>query len=548
MNNVIPPLNIPGLGGTPADSGVSGTVENPPPELGKVNIGENIHINISSSRQIAINSLVANMKLGSEEFPIELFLNKSLDLSSLPADVDIVAKLISKNPQNAEIRLVSVNGQRPESLISPQPEISETTSVPRPIFSNSDRPQIRPLFSEHILQTVPETHTPDNTALPTVKLLPLKLAPVLEQLLVSQDIPPQTARAVAQIFPNLELNLQIAPAPEQISPRSEIAKPELLQVVNQIAATVKNEFSDLNLTNLSPEAAQSLSDKLLPKLVLMIGTEISGKLSTLSGKSWPVIETLIGRIIPEVALKIPENSRLLLHIKEISRRPPLLDKFSSPEIKDIFSGLKEKGLDAWQSKLLEKMPMHNEKMLPNIVNFMKAAGQQKLELWLGQGMVEQLRSQGAEGQEVIDKFSSVLKAQTQETPGWRIVNVPFYGDEMFNRIRVAVKKMNDDEENQKNNPKRNKSAVRFVVDTSFSRLGKFQLDGFSFINDRRFDLIVRTEQDFTEDFCSNLMKIFQKSLDEVGYTGNVKVNVKENFIKICEDDTRNTTLEDGIFI
>ena len=45
-----------------------------------------------------------------------------------------------------------------------------------------------------------------------------------------------------------------------------------------------------------------------------------------------------------------------------------------------------------------------------------------------------------------------------------------------------------------------------------------------------------------------MMRLFQKSLGDVGYSGNMKINVKENFIKICEDENKNATLENGIFI
>ena len=116
----------------------------------------------------------------------------------------------------------------------------------------------------------------------------------------------------------------------------------------------------------------------------------------------------------------------------------------------------------------------------------------------------------------------------------------------MSKIRIAVKKMQQDEEQNKNSSKQ-KTATRFVLDTSFSRLGSFQFDGFSIKDEKRFDLIIRTEKYFEEDFCSNVIRIFKKTLNDVGYVGNVYVNLKENFIKVCEDNINNE-LKDGIFI
>lgn len=86
-----------------------------------------------------------------------------------------------------------------------------------------------------------------------------------------------------------------------------------------------------------------------------------------------------------------------------------------------------------------------------------------------------------------------------------------------------------------------------MVDTSFSRLGEFQFDGFSVAKERRFDLIIRTSRSVGDDLCANIMRIFKTALNEVGYAGSINVNVKENFIKICEDE-RSETLKDGIYI
>ena len=117
---------------------------------------------------------------------------------------------------------------------------------------------------------------------------------------------------------------------------------------------------------------------------------------------------------------------------------------------------------------------------------------------------------------------------------------PLVGDEVT--IEVL------DEEEKKKSRENRRFGTRFVVDTSFSRLGSLQFDGYALAKDKRFDLIIRTERDIGSDFCANVMRLFKATLHEEGYAGTVKINVKEKFIKICDDSAESQTLADGIYI
>ena len=87
-----------------------------------------------------------------------------------------------------------------------------------------------------------------------------------------------------------------------------------------------------------------------------------------------------------------------------------------------------------------------------------------------------------------------------------------------------------------------------MVDTNFTRLGAFQFDGFSIAKEHRFDLIIRTERSVGNDLCANIMQLFKTTLNDVGYVGNIKINLKENFIKISENNTEDKFLSQDLFI
>ena len=381
-------------------------------------------------------------------------------------------------------------------------------------------------------------------------MLPLKLGPALEKVLVRNSVSPVIARQLGESLNSFNLQLQIAAFPaEPVQNQAPASSPTpSADLLRNIVVLVKNSIPSDGGT-LPENVIQQLTKDIVGEITVQQNKFMTGEMKTADGRLWPVIESPLGPLVPETNLKIPDETKLLLQITGLfQNKAAESPKLSSSGLKEIFELLRTRGMVELESTILEKIPQNNEKLLSNIMSFVKAVRSGKPEHWLGTETLNRLKAAGTDGAEVLEKLNNAVNAQVQENNGWKIINIPFYGDDIFNRIRVAVKKMEDEEQQQQEKRRKEKSAVRFVVDTSFSVLGAFQLDGFSFVKDKRFDLIVRTEKDMPRDFCSEMMRLFQKSLQDVGYSGNMKINVKENFIKICEDENKNATLENGIFI
>lgn len=113
-------------------------------------------------------------------------------------------------------------------------------------------------------------------------------------------------------------------------------------------------------------------------------------------------------------------------------------------------------------------------------------------------------------------------------------------------IRMAVKRKGEDE-NAKNSHRRREAGTRFVVDTSFSALGKLQFDGMSFEKQRSFDLIIRTEKELPADVNDMIRGIFNKTLLEMKYIGTIEIKFKENFIKPWENNSEQS-ISRGILV
>lgn len=564
MDSLIPSINIPGLGNYASGGGLTVQIENPPPELQKLGLGENIRLELlPSGEQADFSKLQAVIKGAASkvllDIPVSLTGLKNAGLSDNQIQ-EISARLVSKNPQAFELKVLTINNEKPENFVfrpaQPQQERTQAAAIENPaagFVKNTHLSGTGVQFAETVKNPAVSDGVllggNNNPASAAVKMLPVKLGTALENIFIQNQIPQNTASVLAESLNRF--SLQIAMIPMQSPGSLNVQTPlnaALPETVRELVTLVKNNLPAEG--GVLPEnTIQKIADGIIGVLSTSDKLTFPAEMLKADGKLWPSLQSPLGRLVPETPLKIPEDAKILLQIVGLLQNSGTdISKLTPPGLKDVFELLQNKEMPDMEGRLLEKIPQNNDKMLANIISFVKAARSGKAEHWLGTDNVNRLNAAGSDGKEVLEKLNTVLNAQVQENAGWRIINIPFYGDNIFNRIRIAVKKMEDEEQQRQEKRRKEKSAVRFVVDTSFSVLGAFQLDGFSFTKDKRFDLIVRTEKDMERDFCGEMMRLFQKSLEDVGYSGNIKINVKENFIKICEDENRNATLEDGIFI
>lgn len=552
MNNVIPPLQNPVVTQPLVDGSLTAGIENPPVDLGNLLPGENLLLEIRSNN---LGRLIAGIKLQisgkSLEIPLSLNLNRNLDL---PPDqtLQLQARVIAQQPQKSELRIVTINGQKPDlylrknvienilALDSSAPALQKDISDPLQslrFFAPKIQNLLAPLLDE--LQLPPPVKQLFSAALETILLqIQIKASPVLPKSPIEtiQNLPlPQ--KAEPQIFAQPQTLSALRPQLQNLAT-------ELPIVPENLTAEVKN--------SLIPPLANRLTEIIQP----FLPAEISGRVS-LKGET-AVLQTVLGDVLPEQPLKLPLETKILLTVKIIHLHSLSSISASSPhhlaepalgqQVLDLLKPLQQQLPSEVFQQLTGKIPAAGPKMLSNIIAFMKASSSHDLSSWLGAPLVERLSLSGKDGQEVLQKLDALLLPRQSETPGWRIIEIPFYNVENLSRIRIAVRQPQDEDAEKESAGRKKPKASRFVVDTSFSRLGNFQFDGFSLPTDRRFDLVVRTQKEIPDDFCSQLMHIFRQSLSEVGYAGNIKINVKENFIKICEDQSLQPILQEGILI
>ena len=559
MTNLVPPLNVTLPEGGSTGSGVTAGIETPEGGMGNLNLGQQINLQIKpQTLQTLTGKLLVSIDLGLGRGENAGNANTTVTMD-LPPQVQlpeqasqIQARVVAKTPQRIDVRLISVDGQKIENFLSAPP-------------SKTNMPISSP--------TVAVVKTIGN--LQDVALVPLRLQPLLARELSAMGVGNAEIRQLSNLIENLSLKPEIVETASQsntpVSPQPTTMAQSLPEVIRNLAATLKPLLETSLPQNNSavysnpPSGAEAkLSQGLPEKIIETIknffenvpaGRELTAETALRGDKV--VLRTPLGEILPEVPLKIAVGEKFSLRFSELlglEREPKINQKSAGvtaqplgSKLSEILAPLQTQVAPKVYNAIIEKIPAHNHKMLSNIMTFLKAAGEGKIESWLGQDVVDSLRLSGPEGQKALARLEDIIIGRREDNTQWRIIEIPFYGAENLSRIQVAVRRFGKDGRHQQSSPK-GKGAARFVVDTSFTVLGGFQFDGFSLPHERRFDLIIRTEKEIDTDFCTEIMNLFRKSLSEVDYAGNIRINIKEKFIKLCDDEPEPPLLQDGIYI
>lgn len=389
------------------------------------------------------------------------------------------------------------------------------------------------------------------------EILPLRLSQAIEQIAKEINLSPKLVNEIKTALNGFEIRFD---APKNIE------NPVVRDNPQQVMTMTKGENAiNILFSNIREIASQNQPVSKAIETIVNAFKALEGKTLPAQTQDYPqgtVFKTAIGNIFPEKDIKLPQNIKLELPVKEIkevieNKLDELLRadfwKFSTvgksetkaePEVlKEIFRLLKNENLDS-------KIPQPESKdFFANIRGFIKAVKTAEVSQWLGRETTQEILNL-PKGQETISVLQNFIDSSHREVGLWRIVEIPIVSGETIEQIRLAVKRQTEEdeenEENQKENPK--KGGTRFVVESRFSRLGGFQFDGLADEKKRRFDLIIRTEKLLEEDLCSQIMRLYKTTLHKFEYWGTIQINLKENFIKPWEDEAKEENKGQGILV
>ena len=410
------------------------------------------------------------------------------------------------------------------------------------ISVNNPRPQETPIqVQAQAPQNVITNQVQTETKIP---LAPLKLENIVKNIAQETLITPDKLQAVLKELPDVSV---------EFSKNIEVP---IKQVVEQAQIIKENIKGLLSSSQLPKEISNGILSAMEGVKILPAKTEAYPQTT--------VFKTPLGNVFPEEAVKLAEGINLQLNVLDIVPNEKLGLKdvlellqikdsphkdvlktinVTEPELKEIYKILQENPVTQ------NKMPIAESKnFLSNIIGFVKAAVKEDAKHWLGRAEVAELQST-PQGQQTLNIAQLAIENAVKDTGRWRMIEIPVMSGEMIDNMKLSIKKQQEETEEEGRNKKTKpqEKSTRFVLETNFSRLGKFQFDGLAIEEKRRFDLIIRTEKQLEEDIYSHIMRLYKTTLENLNYAGTIKINLKENFIKPWEDDATEN-LGQGIFV
>lgn len=441
------------------------------------------------------------LQLGETSFPVELKGNISLPLP-IGEKIAIPVKI------------------SPTGVMTPEtPKQDNMSSLPQPeiVIESKDAWLNKPQLSPIKLQNFIAESTKDTPLDNKTKQQIIQIAKDIEVSIAKIGSLPEKSIDIKNLQNTIK---EIIANPQKI----DILKPQLEEIIQsfsgkQLGGEISNKINQLYIVKTPIGDTCFASDIEIP-LAEKLTLDINVAKSSLEQKI-KIVDDIIKNILP--SHKTTANIETML--KDTSFKH-LIDLFQNTDTKTM-------------NLLLPKLPFQSDNLFENIYNLYKGSLNNDITRWLGTEVVKEIISDNVAGQKIVTELNNMMQSFVKETPSWRIVEVPFFDGSQLSAIKIALKKDQQQKEKQKDG-----KTTRFVVETEFSKLGKFQFDGFSKVQSRSLDLIIRTSTKLSDDFCSNIINLFKKSLYDLNYSGTIKINTSENFIKLQEDNIKS----EGVYI
>ncbi len=179
-------------------------------------------------------------------------------------------------------------------------------------------------------------------------------------------------------------------------------------------------------------------------------------------------------------------------------------------------------------------------MGPAVLFFIAAMRSGDIQNWLGDKAIDTLRRAGKG--ELLNRLSGELSSLSRMgkdpvSQEWRSMSLPMAWQNDIHKVVLHYRREEQDEtgENDKKGSK-----IRFVMDLSLSNMGKVQLDGLFIANTSgtgRLDLVLRTEQSFSQAMKQKMRGTYKNALDETKFTGELSFqDKKDQWVLITPDN------------
>lgn len=214
----------------------------------------------------------------------------------------------------------------------------------------------------------------------------------------------------------------------------------------------------------------------------------------------------------------------------------LAPQTSWPAVEEVLQSLNAAAPAAARAVLnVTPSPANPAQFGPAALFFIAAIRGGDITQWLGDKAQDILRTAGKSG--ALNRLSqegSLLNRIASEPAGqdWRALNVPMFYEGDLQKMALYYKHERDAEGDENSSIK----GTRFVFDLALDRMGKVQLDGL--FRASRLDLVIRTEENFSEATRAEMRRIYARGLRDTGVSGELSFqNQPESWVTISAEKT-----------
>ena len=242
--------------------------------------------------------------------------------------------------------------------------------------------------------------------------------------------------------------------------------------------------------------------------------------STLPSGTLVEVEVLGPASRPDAGLSAPASASA--HLPAAGDVSALLHQLgqSWPAMAEAIAAVQTVDPAIAQQVVKPKVPAPNLQLTNTFLMFMAALRGGDIRGWFGDEAAKTMERAGQKNflSKLVGDIGELAKLADDTPPGeWRPMPLPFFDGKGLQQIWMFTRQQQSedgDDEDGDQNP-----GTRFVIELNLSEMGGLQLDGL--VQEKRFDLILRSRQELPQSVRRDLSQIMETSLGSTGYDGSL---------------------------
>ncbi len=510
-------------------------VSAPPPDLRRLEIGAKLDALVlqSTTKGTAeISTSFGKLQL-STQFP-------------LPQNAPLQLQIIGKFPL-LQLLITSVHGKSPQAALRGFIKNPATSSM---------APKAGPAGSP-AGATSPQSSSASISLTVGARILATKIGPSAPGPTGSSVLPTSLASSAPGNAPSVHVAGQAqAAAVSGASPASAKAATNAVSgtppqpTTNSSLNQVGNQFS-VRITGVVPPSQLSTTGGLPPSgsTTLSVGQSVTGIVTSTTALGQTIVQTHAGPINLSTPTALPAGTTVVFVVDDplsnsLSNRAPQLSAGSAEvimethkwgELDDAVRTLSENHPTLGQQVVNVILPKADATLAANILLLISAIRGGDIRNWFGDAPVRALQRIRPELMAKLSDDFGQLSRLADDTPSndWRSYPVPFFNGTEIDQIRLFIKRKGDDDPDDAEDAQ----GTRFIIDLDLSHMGRLQLDGLVKTQNKRFDLIIRTDNPLPAEVQNQIRTIFVSAIEQTSHLGGLSFqSAPANFLDILSAD------------